>query len=303
MTRKFCIIIPVYNAAETIVPCLESIKAQHFDNLSVIVVDDGSTDDSSAIIAQHTEADSRFKLLRKENGGLSDARNYGIERADADYLMFVDADDELVEGTLNSLSDILDQHPDYDILEFGVSGHKPLTLEDREYVSPLDYWLQAEAYMHSYAWNKVYRSQLFSTVRYPKGVVFEDIATLPLLIRQAKKIATTSRGCYFYRPNPKGITHTAGGEEWRMLLDHNLKALEWAYDGSDAAMVNYMHVVDCQIMVTELTGDKPRLRKRHVRLSPLSPIHKLKAVAIMLFGMDIVCQTNRFFRKILPRRQ
>ena len=302
MTSKLCIIIPAFNAEKTIEDCIMSIMAQDFDDMTVIVVDDGSTDGTYRAIEKLTANDNRFLLLRKENGGLSDARNYGIERADADYLMFVDADDELQEGTLKSLLQTLDKHPEYDILEFGVCGYKSLTLEDREYDSPLEYWLQTEAYLHSYAWNKVYRRRLFEKVRYPRGVVFEDIATLPSLLKEAKKIASTSTGKYIYKPNPYGITHKAGGEEWRMLLKHNIKALEWAYDGSDEAMRNYMHVVDCQLMASELTGDKPKLKKRHVRLSPLSTIHKLKALSILLFGMDLTCQANRLFRKFVPRR-
>ena len=103
MTSKLCIIIPAFNAEKTIEDCIMSIMAQDFDDMTVIVVDDGSTDGTYRAIEKLTANDNRFLLLRKENGGLSDARNYGIERADADYLMFVDADDELQEGTLKSL--------------------------------------------------------------------------------------------------------------------------------------------------------------------------------------------------------
>ena len=98
-TRPFIsVIFPIYNVEEYIRACVDSILNQSFKNIEVLLVDDGSPDNSSAIIDEYSKKDKRVKALHKQNGGLSDARNYGIENASGDYLMFIDGDDFLFEN-------------------------------------------------------------------------------------------------------------------------------------------------------------------------------------------------------------
>ena len=114
---KISIIIPVYNAEDYIEPCLESIMSQDFLDYEVIVVDDGSTDRSGEICDRFAERDPRFKVLHKVNGGVSSARNEGIEAAQGEYLMFVDSDDALLPGALKVLSEAAEDH------DFVLGGH------------------------------------------------------------------------------------------------------------------------------------------------------------------------------------
>src|SRR5690349_16944771 len=95
MSSVLSVVVPVYNVAPYLDECLTSIAAQYYRNLEVIMVDDGSTDESGAIAAAYAERDSRFKLVTKANAGLGAARNTGTENATGDYLMFVDSDDVL----------------------------------------------------------------------------------------------------------------------------------------------------------------------------------------------------------------
>lgn len=300
MKQNLCIIIPAYNAAETIADCLSSIIGQDYEDMHIIVVDDGSTDNSLHKIKAIVGNDSRFEVLHKENGGLSDARNFGLDRADSEYIMFVDADDELTPGTIGRMMDIMRSHPDYDILEFSIIGKRALSLDDKVYDDVIEYWYHSKAYIHTYACNKVYRKHLFDNVRYPKGEVFEDVATLPKILRHAKRIATTSSGFYHYKYNAEGITEKAGGKEWRQLLNHHIKAMELI--GGNRCDAEYlMHIVDCQIMVSELTGDKPIMQFEMSSTAGLSLRHKIKAMLIITFGIDKLCMANRLFRKVFKR--
>ena len=181
------IIIPVYRTAATLMRCVESIAAQQEARFEMILVDDGSPDGCPAMCDSLAAADSRIRVIHKPNGGLSSARNAGIEASRGDLLMFVDSDDHIAPGTLSALSRLAEEHPEYDIIEFPIcrempSGRQEMTAFGcREYRDMDEYWLSCRAYMHAYACNKIYRRALFDGIRYPENMIFEDIHTLPLL--------------------------------------------------------------------------------------------------------------------------
>ena len=104
---KFSVVVPVYNVEEYIEKCLSSILNQTYSNFEVIIVDDGSTDGSFKIIDKFVNKDKRFMVFKKQNGGLSDARNYGIKYVTGDYLLFVDSDDYIGEDLLLKLNNVL----------------------------------------------------------------------------------------------------------------------------------------------------------------------------------------------------
>ena len=103
--KKVSIIIPVYNTGNKLCRCLDSVLAQSYQDYECIVVDDGSTDDSSTIIDEYAIRDTRFKVVHKENGGVSSARNYGLNIASGEWLVFIDSDDSLMPDHIASLMD------------------------------------------------------------------------------------------------------------------------------------------------------------------------------------------------------
>ena len=109
MRAKISVIIPVYNASGLLPDCLQSIALQTWTDLEVLLVDDGSTDDSAGICRSFCEKDSRFRLLQKENGGVSSARNLGLKEASGDYIAFVDADDWLCPEMLEHQVECLEK--------------------------------------------------------------------------------------------------------------------------------------------------------------------------------------------------
>ena len=297
-SMKLSIIVPVYRVETTLERCILSIVCQTFSDFEVILVDDGSPDDCPRICDEWAERDYRIKVVHKQNGGLSDARNVGIEIAQGEWITFVDSDDYLEKDTYAKTIPLTDN---CDILEFPLYWHygskrqKVITFRDCLYTEMSDYWLKARAYEHTYAWNKIYRRDLFRDIRFPKGKVFEDVATLPKLLSKAPRVKTTGQGLYYYCMNDKGITATAGAEELAMLLDSHLSVLnKWCDDRY------YLHVLNIQMDVYELKGQMPRLpfRKINVWSDQLSATLRMKAFVLNLTGIRSICKINSFIHKI-----
>ena len=291
---RLSIIIPIYNVEDTLRRCLESVLTQMDERMEVILIDDGSTDSSRKIAEEMTADKGNCRLIHQENKGLSAARNVGIAVATGDYLTFVDSDDFVTEGTYDALLAVLAAHPDYDILEYPALLHygsatkqRLLSFTDTTISSIRDYWL-GEAHLHTYAWNKLYRRELFTDVCFPEGKVFEDVYTYPSLLQRAKVVATTSVGLYYYCQNDKGITAQAGGKELTDLLKAHLKHLkQWG----ELTPAYYQSLVNIQIDVYEATHADPIL--------PVLPYNgTLKLFLLHLIGLKRLCQLTQFFHKI-----
>ena len=292
---KLSIVIPVYGVESTLDRCLKSVVEQSFADYEVILVDDGSTDRSPQLCDEWAGKDPRIKVVHQQNGGLSTARNTGIELAQGEYITFIDSDDYIGEGTLEAVMSQLGDSIDlieYPIWRFYGAPHQSLLqLTDTTYDDTAGYWLDGQAYDHTYACNKVYRRRLFDDVRFPVGRVFEDAYTLPRLLRKVRHVATTSAGCYYYCWNAKGITSTAQGNELRQLLDAHLTAQMPIDDRY------YLKLVNIQIDVCELTGDEPRLQPRAVKPSG-NLIQILKDTALNIFGIKKLCSIIKVIHKV-----
>jgi len=189
---KLSIIIPVYNVEKYIFKCLESIKKQSFSNFEVIIVNDGSTDNSQNIINEFEKADNRFKSYIKTNGGLSDARNYGIKYASGDYLLFIDSDDYIEKDLFMKISE---RAEGYEMIKYklnivdedGVLIRKEKGLDLDGEVNAVDL-LKLEFFepAWSYAYNlKFWRENNF---KYEVGKIHEDFGLTPLCVAIAKRI-------------------------------------------------------------------------------------------------------------------
>ena len=286
VAMKLTVVIPVYRVEATLDRCVESVLIQDIDDMEVILVDDGSPDSCPKMCDEWAEKDSRISVIHKENGGLSEARNAALDVAKGDYVTFVDSDDWLDEGTYKAILNLMD---DNDIVEYPVA-HR-LSLADRSYDNMDDYWLTEQAYTHTFAWNKIYRRTLFNDIRYPQGKVFEDVYTLPLLLRNAKRISTTSLGGYHYEWNPVGITATADGEKLAQLLDAHLTA------GMPIDDSYYMHLLNIQMDVREQIGAPITLPNRKVNASNLNGKQKIKAILLNILGINTLCKINKFIHR------
>ena len=273
------VIIPVYRVESTLHRCVESVLKQHVSDMEIILVDDGSPDQCPQLCDEWAQRDQRILVIHKTNGGLSDARNAGIEKATSDYITFVDSDDYLAPDTYAPLLEMIG---DNDILEYSIADR--LQLNDNTYEDINEYWLREKAYTHTYACNKIFKRSLFEEVRFPKGRVFEDVYTLPLLLAKTKKIATTHLGSYHYCWNPEGITGSADGSALKQLLEAHLAGKMPIDD------CYYMYLVNIQIDVWERLGETIILPQRLVKTDTLPTSKKLKAIVINIFGIKTLCR-------------
>ena len=206
MNDKISVIIPIYNAEKSLCRCIDSVIAQTYTNLEIIMVDDGSPDRCGEICDEYAKRDNRIKVIHKENGGLSDARNSGIEAATGEYIGFVDSDDYIRKDMYEKLYDaILTEKADISICGYkriNESGDILRTnhLSNSVYMGTdvlnnhlMNHW---ECWVVS--WNKLYNIKLFKSIRFPKGKLHEDSFIVHKLFYQSKRIVCIEDECYYY---------------------------------------------------------------------------------------------------------
>lgn len=216
---KFSIIIPVYNVEKYIDRCLKSIVSQSYDNYEVIIVNDGTKDNSVQIINKYTKKYKQFKLYNKENGGLSDARNYGLDYITGDYLLFIDSDDYINKDLLKELNNTLNEK-EYDLIKYklqlvdddgnfireesGLNISKEVSLSEifaEEFCEPA--W--------TYCYNvKFWRENNF---KYIKGKIHEDFGLTPQIIMSASSIYYLNYIGYNYVQRENSIMTTKSIEK------------------------------------------------------------------------------------------
>lgn len=263
------------------------------------MVDDGSTDRSSSICDRYANR-KNIIVIHQQNAGLSEARNKGLDVAKGEYITFIDSDDYLAPSTYSSILTLFESNPQYDFIEYSVvkeDGQKTLlnlSLPDHEYSDMDEYWIEGKAYAHSYAWNKIYRRKLFKDVRFPRGKKFEDVYTLPEILREAKLVRTTSYGLYHYTYNREGITVKADGKAWRDLLYAHLPIIRNAslmkYEGYAKY---YLHVLNIQISTYQNSGNDSDI------IIPTLPYNQSWKLRLLhLIGLRNLCHLFRLIFKI-----
>ena len=213
------IIVPVYNVEEYLKQCLDSILEQTYRNWELILVNDGSTDSSGLICQEYAEKDARIRYYEKENGGLSDARNYGIDRVQGEYITFIDSDDWVTKTYIEELYSKL-QHYNADVSisnyfcfqESNATFYKhvfePWEKEyDSKYLLENYFDIQGGYFFLSTAWGKLYKKSLFEWLRFAKGITSEDAALTYKIYDLADKIVYFHKDSYCYRQRKGSISN------------------------------------------------------------------------------------------------
>ncbi len=213
------VIIPVYNAEKYIGECIKSVITQTSKVDEIILVNDGSSDNSGVLCDAYAKKDSRIKVIHKENGGAATARNAGLDVASGDYLMFVDGDDVLHPQTIEILYNLLfKENADmamcyYDFFEgqcnqslIDVKNYNSTILYGAALLNEyLDYFRKVSLISLCM---KLYKREIFENYRIPEGYVEEDSMTLPYILERAKKIAKTDLKLYHWRVTPGSVTRS-----------------------------------------------------------------------------------------------
>lgn len=208
------VIVPVYKVEKYLERCITSILNQTFNDFELILIDDGSPDLCGRICDKWAQLDNRIKVIHKNNGGLSSARNAGLDIASAEYVIFVDSDDWIPEDALEYLYTFITRTN----ADFVIAGNKREVKYQSEYQSCftesvinqkdfLTKFFKIKSQENvQYAWAKLYRRVLFEDIRYPLGVIDEDVPVTFEIALKAKKIGYSTKIVYYYFINPESIT-------------------------------------------------------------------------------------------------
>lgn len=259
---EISIIVPVYNVENYLVRCIESILAQTFKEFELILVNDGSPDNCGKICDEYAQKDSRIRVIHKSNGGLSDARNSGIEISTGKYIGFVDSDDYIEPDMYEVLyNDIKKCNADIACCAYYIcfknerigsptsKGLKILSVEEAINMLPQ---------ISPGAWNKLYKKEIFEEIRYPVGKLNEDVFILMDLLERANKITFNPSAKYYYLQRQNSITKKGFNSKkwdcidaWKKNLIYvknkypkQIKVIEYKYFGA------YIYILD-QLIVSE----------------------------------------------------
>lgn len=211
------IIVPIYNTEKYLRRCIDSILAQTYKDYELILVDDGSTDNCGEICDKYKKSDTRIKVIHKSNGGISDARNAGLDMASGEYIVFVDGDDYIAPTMVEKLyADIIANKADLAICGFefvdenGKRIPKELCYELSDgQIDSIDALAQLGSNISfTPIWNKIYKHELFTNIRFPYGKLYEDAFVIHEILFQCPKISLISEKLYNYVIRSDSIMHS-----------------------------------------------------------------------------------------------
>lgn len=231
------VVVPVYKVEPYLRKCVDSILGQTYRNLEIILVDDGSPDGCPAICDEYAEKDRRVKVIHQKNGGLSDARNAGLDIAAGEWLSFIDSDDWIepdmyeyilmraeesgADISVGGVNDELLTNGSTKIIKSTFSG-----ITEENVLSNTE--AMAKYFQTSWsAWNKIYRRELFDGIRFPAGEINEDEAIVLRLLERCKHVTYTNKVYYHYIHRPESITTSAFSEKKLAWYRHCADNLEW----------------------------------------------------------------------------
>lgn len=223
MNELISVIVPVYNAEKYLRECVDSILNQTYKNFEVILVDDGSTDGSPAICDEYAKTDERVKVIRKENGGVSSARNLGLEVANGEYICFIDSDDFVSEDYLKNLyNSITENNSDMAFCKYvnyangkadvsrEIFPDAPITFDsEKKRVDFTSRFLCLNNNLTVSSWRILFAKSLLFKCKFDNRInVGEDLLFLIDVIKRVQKVSFVNSIMYFYRVNENSVMHT-----------------------------------------------------------------------------------------------
>ncbi len=276
---KVSVIIPVYNVETYLEKCVESVLNQTFRDMEIIVVNDGSTDNSRKILEEIKSKDDRIIIFDKKNEGLSSARNAGIDMAKGEYLAFIDSDDWVDERYIEKMYHICVQY-DCDIVQCSYmdvfDNVFQLAANSEAFISTPSFYTGKEFSYAMYTllswrcnltWNKLYKKSLFGNIRFPHGKIHEDEFTIYKLIWKSKKIASISDKLYYYRRR-EGSIMTRPYRKERLDFSEAFEERELFFDSIGEKELLYLtkkrHLAWCLQQRSPLSNMKDTIEKEEI---------------------------------------
>lgn len=319
MEHLISVIVPIYKVEKYLSKCIDSILIQTYNNLEIILVNDGSPDKCGSICDEYAAKDSRIIVIHKENGGLSDARNVAIDIATGEYLTFIDSDDYVTSDYIETLYQLVKTHNSkisVALPQTFYEGEDCIIVNKKISVTCFDSLEAIEEMFYqkqfdTNAWGKLYHHTLFDTgIRYPKGILFEDLPTTYLLFAETDRISFTNKRIYYYmlrKDSIEGSTFNTKKAESALqifkLMETHSNLLNKVRKSYECRMLSFsFHLIvkmpdyhECQ----NILYDKIKEYRRHVLFNNKARIKNRVACLISYLGINLV---KRFFSLIDERK-
>lgn len=314
--KKISIVIPIYNMEQYIGRCIESVLCQTYNNIEVCLVNDGSTDSSLMLCEKYAKKEKRIKVVSKENGGLSSARNAGLKIATGDYIMFIDPDDYVAKNYCILAIENIEKY-DADISFFSYfqddSGKK--SKKQLHYKNGIISKREAFSICvnDSHPWNKIYKKSLFKNIEFPVNRNFEDDATLYRLIDKGMRFSYFNDATYYYTTRRGSISQTKNNKNIRDAFIVNLERFNYMkrkYGDISNLFINpLVNSAAFYIMFYDSDNSSEDMKKaiRVVKNSTIESNTGFKQrVFIKLYPFlpkEMIKLLNYFYRKLISRRK
>lgn len=271
------VIVPIYNVEKYVVKCIKSIIDQTYTNLQVILVDDGSTDKSGIICDKLSRMDNRIQVVHKKNGGLSSARNCGIDFARGKYICFIDSDDWIDINMFKNLINCMEaNNADIVVCNYLETDNENYNYKNSEKYKVCEF-TNIEAmnclYEKDYSrqmvvvWNKIYKRDLFNEVRFPNGKIHEDEFVNYRLYYYSNKVVYMSSVYYYYRINMNSITHCKYNVNRLHALEAMDERLQFAQKINNIKFYNNTLKAYCYICINSLINCKKYLKENKLLIN------------------------------------
>lgn len=292
---KVSIVVPIYKVEKYLHKCVDSILKQTYPNIEIILVNDGSPDNCGEIADFYQEEDDRIKVFHKENGGLSDARNYGMAHVTGEYTMFVDSDDwvdqtmieKMIYHSITDRADVVQSafyyaHDDHLLVDnrHHQTNDPPVRLDNKA----LMYELITNEKVKNFAWGKLYKTKLIRDIPFKKGVLFEDVFWAHQVMHKVDTFIFLHQPLYYYYQRDDSIVATYTPRNLDMIegLKERHRFVEAFYEdltGESNKLILKMCLIHYNLLLMNRKKDKGGLHRKAIELYIKDNYSQLKVAA------------------------
>ena len=273
MEPMISVIIPVYKVEQYLARCVDSVLRQTYQNFEIILVDDGSPDRCGALCDEYARQDPRISVIHKENGGLSSARNAGIEAAKGRWLQFLDSDDYIAEDMMeNLLNACLQDHTSMAIggridVDAGTGAQTPGLVPGKRETIPWQECIRRLMLQEGgdfSSWDKLYAAELFREIRFPLGRICEDVAIMYRVIREAGQVSMVPTPVSYYYHRPDSITTAGFAEKNFAMVEFSGEIYRWVPENCPEILpaAKTMYIRSVIYTLIHMTRAKPEFQKK-----------------------------------------
>ena len=256
MNQKISVIVPIYKVEQYLHQCIDSILLQTYSNLEIILVDDGSPDNCGKICDEYADRDKRIEVIHKQNGGLSDARNAGIDCSVGDYLAFIDSDDWIENDMLEILlKNMITYNADVSTCGCFKSYVNNLNIPSVSFIETVCFNKEqaiSDAFTISkgtlFPCNKLYKKYIFNDLRFPKGKIYEGSATIIDIYSKANNIVVSTTPKYYYRQRKSSIVN----EKFNPTFMHLIEASQRNFEIIETQYPNIVDIGKSQLLTRKI---------------------------------------------------